>query len=90
MSSVIHHPQAIDWSNLLHELRFAHAMTMLDIAMQAGVSRESIRTYYASIARPKHREGELLVELWISVTHKPREQLPKMPVVLSAASFREM
>lgn len=80
---------AVDWSMLLHELRFTHGMTMHDIAGQVSLSRESIRTYYSCIARPKHHDGEAIITLWMRVTGQSRERVPSMPIQLSAADFRE-
>lgn len=75
---------AVDWSILIHELRFTHGMTMIDISKEVQLSHESIRIYYNRIARPKHHDGEKLIALWQRVTNKPREVLPTETIISAA------
>lgn len=78
----------VDWSLLIHELRFVHCMTMADIGSRVSLSRESIRLYYNRETSPMHRDGEALIAVWIATTHKARADLPMEPLLFSAASMR--
>jgi transcriptional regulator with XRE-family HTH domain len=75
----------VDWPALVRELRVSHGMTLHDIGREIGKTRAAISWYGHGGGAPSHATGEELVALWVQVTSKPREQLPKQPVVLSCA-----
>lgn len=79
---------SVDWSMLIHELRFTHGMTMTDIGTRVSLSRESIRLYYNRDTSPTHRDGEKLISLWMETTCKTREAIPFELTAFSAASMR--
>lgn len=78
----------VDFSMLIHELRFTHGMTMGDIGQRVSLSRESIRLYYKRDCGPMHLDGERLIALWMITTHKARHEVPMTPIEFSAASVR--
>lgn len=77
--------KAVNWRELLFDLRTQHQMTFVDIAMHIGHTRESLRNYYNRVTTPSHVIGERLVALWISTTSNARESLPMEKALPSVA-----
>lgn len=70
-------PRAVDWRQLIHELRKQHGMRISDIAIATSIARMSVYNYYTQATRPSHENGETLIQLWAWATSKTREQLPR-------------
>jgi hypothetical protein len=79
---------AVDWRSLLNDLHVTHRMTLVDIAMDVGSHRDTIRNYYSYGTSPSHLTGEKLIALWRTTTGKGREQLPMQAVIPSVARVR--
>lgn len=65
----------VDWQAMLNELRHMGIRTG-QISMRVGLSSGNIREYRLGIKSPMHCNGERIIEYWMRLTAKTREQLP--------------
>jgi hypothetical protein len=67
----------IAWDELITDLHRAR-LRATEIADKVGVGRTTIVAYREDGHTPLHPTGERLIELWITVTHKSRAELPRV------------
>jgi hypothetical protein len=78
----------VDWFRVIVDLE-RHGYTHRTLSLATGNSRTAIGGWRCNIHQPSHPSGEALVQLWIEVTEKDRDRLPRRTVsVLSAARSR--
>lgn len=65
----------IDWFRLLDDLARA-GVPVSSVAMHTRAPRSTILGWKQG-AEPKHRDGELLLDLWIAKTGQSRHEAPR-------------
>lgn len=65
----------VDWSEMLNELRRMGIRTG-QISMRVHLSSGNIREYRLGMKSPMHNNGEKIIEYWMRLTQKTRDQIP--------------
>lgn len=66
----------IDWFRIVADLNYRGIRTQA-IADKVGVARMTVAGWKDG-AEPKHADGEKLLDLWVTVTSKPKQYAPRM------------
>lgn len=74
----------VSWWHVIVSLE-RHGYTNGAIAAAIGSSRGAVQDWKNRGARPRHDDGENLIDLWITVTGNSREAVPRQQGYLSAA-----
>ncbi|MDQ0068290.1 hypothetical protein J2W34_000064 [Variovorax boronicumulans] len=78
----------VSWWHVIVQLE-RQQYTHGQIAASIGSTRGTVEGWKNKNAEPAHEDGERLVLLWLAVTGKSRDELPRRTSnILSAASFR--
>lgn len=70
-------PAPVDWWQVIVDL-CTHGHTHASIAISIGVGRSTINDWKNNSSRPKHEDGENLIELWCRLAGKSRESVPRL------------
>jgi hypothetical protein len=77
----------VDFAGMLLGLRRS-GYRINAIAIQASVSRTSLRNYLAGDTMPLHPHGERLIMFWCEVTGSPRDAVPMRRALLRMCELK--
>lgn len=70
----------VDWFRVLHELQ-VNGMPIQSAARHIGLSHSTVLGWRTG-SEPRYGDGELLIALWVKVTGKGRDHLPRVAPML--------
>ncbi|WP_295539249.1 hypothetical protein [uncultured Pseudacidovorax sp.] len=78
----------VSWWHIVVDLE-RHGYTHALIAAAVDVGRSTVQGWKNLDATPRHDDGERLIALWLDVTKRTRDDLPRRATdILSAAALR--
>jgi hypothetical protein len=65
-----------DWFSLITEIN-RHGLTCAIIAVELNIPRTTIVGWKQG-SQPKHEDGEAMIRLWLQLTGKSRDNIPRV------------
>jgi len=77
-----------DWLSIMDSLK-RQGFTFEQLARCTGIPRATLHRF-SDGAIPKHADGEILIDLWCSLTNSTRTQVPIAPRLINGNALRQL
>lgn len=74
----------VDWFRVFVDLKRG-GLSFAAVEHRLSIPDSTLKRYANNLNEPRHTEGEQIISLWIEVTHRQRDDLPKQVRTISAA-----